>query len=130
MNDMTNDTTTTTDIVTDDATQTEQQQPPVPETKAQRKARIAAEREAARAAAAAMAMPKLPKMPRKPKAADMPCGCGCGKLVARRFAPGHDATLHAWVLRVNRGVIKASDIPHAGLKAAVIKAIGSKASAA
>lgn len=78
-------------------------------------------------ATATPALPALPKLPRAKKAADTPCGCGCGKLVARRFAPGHDATLHAWVLRVERGVIAVDAIEHAGLRAAVTKAIAAKA---
>lgn len=65
------------------------------------------------------ALPKLPRLPRKPKAAVNPCQCGCGTLVARRFVPGHDAKLHAWAIRVERGLLKLTEIKHEGVRAAV-----------
>ena len=51
-------------------------------------------------------MPALPKMPRvrKPKPAQ-DCACGCGNQTkGGRFIPGHDARLHGWALRVERGI--------------------------
>lgn len=62
---------------------------------------------------------KLPRLPRKPKPAVNACSCGCGTLVARRFVPGHDAKLHAWVIRVERGLLKLAEIKHEGVRAAV-----------
>lgn len=64
-------------------------------------------------------LPKLPRAPRKPKPAQI-CQCGCGNQTkGGRFVPGHDARLHAWVLRVQRGVIKLNEIEHEGERAAV-----------
>lgn len=70
------------------------------------------------------ALPKLPKLPRKAKAKNTACGCGCGLMVARRFAPGHDGRLHAWVLRVERGLIASAPAPHTD---AVANAIAERA---
>lgn len=56
-------------------------------------------------------LPKLPKGPRKSKPSK-PCECGCGGMTqGGRFLPGHDARLHGWALRVERGLIKASEVP-------------------
>ncbi len=66
------------------------------------------------------ALPKLPKLKRTPKAATTPCGCGCGTLVARTFAPGHDSRLHAWVIRVERGLVAVAPEPHTS---AVVEAV-------
>jgi len=41
------------------------------------------------------------------------CACGCGKPTARTFAQGHDAKAHSLILRVQRGELKASDLPAA-----------------
>lgn len=65
-------------------------------------------------------LPALPKMPRarKPKPAQA-CGCGCGEMTrGGRFLPGHDARLHGWALRLERGLVKAADIPEGERKAA------------
>lgn len=70
------------------------------------------------------------KLPRKKATADKPCGCGCGSLVARRFAVGHDAKLHGLTKRVAEGVVDLSEIGHAGIRAAVeaeLKRTGRKA---
>lgn len=48
------------------------------------------------------ALPKLPKSARK----QVPCECGCGATTGRRFAPGHDAKVLAWTLRVERGLVE------------------------
>lgn len=56
------------------------------------------------------ALPKMPKLPRKVKAKDCECGCK-GQTRGGRFLPGHDARLHAWAIRVERGVVKADDVP-------------------
>ena len=50
-------------------------------------------------------LPSMPSSSRRSSVADTPCGCGCGELVARVFAPGHDARLAGWVKRVLRGVV-------------------------
>lgn len=44
------------------------------------------------------------------------CECGCGGPTKNRFMPGHDSILRAWVLRVERGVMRLDEIPHDGLK--------------
>lgn len=57
-------------------------------------------------------LPALPTMKRtrKPKPAqDCSCGCG-GQTKGGRFLPGHDARLHGWVLRVERGVCTLRDV--------------------
>ena len=41
-----------------------------------------------------------------------PCGCGCGKTTARTFAQGHDSKAHSLLLKVDRGELKATGIPH------------------
>ena len=52
-------------------------------------------------------LPALPAMPGKGRKASTlrACECGCDGLTARRFVPGHDAKLHGWVLRVERGLL-------------------------
>ena len=72
-------------------------------------------REAAANSPAVKGLPALPKMPRstvrKAKPA-RPCECGCAQPTkGGRFLPGHDARLHAWTLRVERGMMKASEVP-------------------
>jgi hypothetical protein len=69
------------------------------------------------------ALPKLPKAARKPKP-PKPCECGCGgQTRGGRFLPGHDARLHAWALRVERGHMKANEVPapHTAAVAAYLK---------
>lgn len=41
------------------------------------------------------------------------CACGCGKLTARTFAPGHDAKARSLLLKVERGELNVSDSPPA-----------------
>lgn len=68
------------------------------------------------------ALPPLPKMPKAKKARPpKECGCGCGNMTkGGNFIPGHDARLHGWALRVERGVVKLADIPD-GERQAVAK---------
>jgi hypothetical protein len=42
---------------------------------------------------------------------ERPCACGCDRTTARTFAMGHDAKAKSLLLRVERGELKASDIP-------------------
>jgi hypothetical protein len=61
-------------------------------------------------------LPPLPKTPiaKRTKKAKPPqsCSCGCGgQTRGGRFIPGHDSRLHAWALRVERAVIKISEVP-------------------
>jgi len=39
-----------------------------------------------------------------------PCICGCGTMVNKNFAPGHDARVHGWAKKIERGEMKFSDI--------------------
>lgn len=56
-------------------------------------------------------LPPLPKAARKAKPAQV-CACGCGGMTrGGRWVPGHDARITAWALRVQRGLIKASEVP-------------------
>jgi hypothetical protein len=61
------------------------------------------------------ALPGLPRIPSsaKPKKAaqQQPCTCGCGTPTAKMWAPGHDARANGWALRIERGLIKMSDVP-------------------
>lgn len=63
------------------------------------------------------AMKKLPPLPKLPKAGrkakpSQPCQCGCAEPTrGGRFLPGHDARLHAWCIRVERGLIKLNEVP-------------------
>jgi hypothetical protein len=52
------------------------------------------------------------------------CECGCGGATQRRFVPGHDSILRAWVMRVERGVIGLDEIPHDGIRASVARVLG------
>lgn len=60
-------------------------------------------------------LPALPKMPRsttRKSKPPKPCECGCAEPTkGGRFLPGHDARLHAWALRVERKMIKPSEVP-------------------
>lgn len=59
-------------------------------------------------------MPALPALPRtsrrqKPLVA---CACGgCGKTTRSRWFPGHDGYCTGWSVRVERGLVKATDVP-------------------
>jgi hypothetical protein len=57
---------------------------------------------------------------RKPVAKRRRCACGCRKTTARTFAIGHDAKARSLLLRVDRGELKASDIPRS-LRTAELK---------
>lgn len=51
-------------------------------------------------------LPSLPSLPSSSSPRRLkPCFCGCGTPTASTFAPGHDSTLKAWVIRVERGVV-------------------------
>jgi hypothetical protein len=39
------------------------------------------------------------------------CGCGCGAGVKSRFQPGHDAKLHGWVKKLERGAMALGELP-------------------
>jgi hypothetical protein len=49
-------------------------------------------------------LPTLPRLPKKAKELRR-CECGCPGLTQSRFVPGHDARLHGWKLRVQRGLL-------------------------
>ena len=40
-----------------------------------------------------------------------PCACGCGGQTTGFFVPGHDARFKGWLLKVERGQMKVSDLP-------------------
>jgi hypothetical protein len=58
-----------------------------------------------------------------PRRAAHVCECGCGGSTQRRFVPGHDSILRAWVIRVERGVIGLDEIPHQGIRASVARVL-------
>lgn len=69
------------------------------------------------------ALPKLPSLPRmrKPKP-PKECGCGCGEMTkGGEFLPGHDSYLKGLALRIERKLMKYSDIEHEGQRKAVQK---------
>lgn len=73
--------------------------------------KISAKAKSAKSIAGLPDLPKLPKGQRKSKP-PKPCECGCNQLTrGGRFIPGHDARLHGWALRVERGLLKASEVP-------------------
>lgn len=77
------------------------------------------------------ALPALPKMARtrKPKPSK-PCECGCAAPTkGGRFVPGHDAVLHAWVLRVERGIVAEAPEPHTAAVQTLIAAKQAKTEA-
>jgi len=60
-------------------------------------------------------LPPLPKMPsaarpRKPRPTK-PCTCGCGGQTAGLWVPGHDARAKGYALRIERDIMKLSDVP-------------------
>lgn len=78
-----------------------------------------------------VSLPALPSLPSASRARRLrACACGCGGTTQGTFVPGHDSTLKAWVIRVERGIIDATpeDIPHAGLLAAVKNVLAIRAS--
>jgi hypothetical protein len=59
-------------------------------------------------------LPVLPKLPKTKKdRPEHPCACGCGEMTKARFAPGHDSYIRAWAIRVERKVVKLSEVPEA-----------------
>lgn len=59
-------------------------------------------------------LPELPKLPKTKKdRPEHPCECGCGEMTKARFAPGHDSYIRAWAIRVERKVVKLSEVPEA-----------------
>lgn len=56
------------------------------------------------------ALPPLPKSPGKKKPLK-PCKCGCGSQTRAIWYPGHDSRMRGWILRVERGYVKLSEIP-------------------
>lgn len=59
-------------------------------------------------------LPAMPRLPRARKAKPKrPCACGCGAETTGTYAPGHDSYLRGWKLRVERGLVKLSDVPEA-----------------
>lgn len=70
------------------------------------------------------ALPPLPRAKRAKKTVPKDCECGCGgETRGGRFIPGHDSKLKAWTLRVERGLMKVSDIEHEGTRNAVKRAM-------
>lgn len=68
-------------------------------------------------------LPSLPSIRRSLRS----CECGCGGSTQRRFVPGHDSKLRAWVIRVERDIVKLEDIPHDGIREAVAREMGRSA---
>lgn len=61
------------------------------------------------------ALPKLPAIKRanrtsKPKPTK-PCMCGCETPTKGDWAPGHDSRAKGWAIRVERGIVKLSEVP-------------------
>lgn len=101
------------------------------ETREQRKARLreaaeakhaAKEQEQAKVAAKPKPEPKVPETPEQRDARiaakkTNPCVCGCGQLVERFFAQGHDARVHGWLLKVAKGALKLAELNESVRKA-------------
>lgn len=51
--------------------------------------------------------------------AENPCGCGCGTLVARRFAQGHDARFYGWAKKIVSGQLEPKDLPNKAARQAL-----------
>ena len=47
----------------------------------------------------------------KAEVVQSPCKCGCGTMVNKNYAPGHDARVHGWAKKIQRGDMKFSEIP-------------------
>jgi hypothetical protein len=63
-----------------------------------------------------LSLQKLAPMPKR-KGGLRPlhdCECGCGGKTQARFVPGHDSILRGWMLRVERGLIKLSEMEKYG----------------
>jgi hypothetical protein len=52
------------------------------------------------------------------------CACGCGKTAVRTFVIGHDAKAKSMLLKVERGEMKAADLPRTLLAPEVRKGDG------
>jgi hypothetical protein len=96
---------------------------PKVESKGERLKRLNAERVAklAESQSKRAAMPGVDLVPPKPSreasgrmkgpaVKDKQCKCGCGKLTAGYFYPGHDARFKGWLLKIERGVAKPEDL--------------------
>lgn len=55
-------------------------------------------------------LPPLPRAGKKQKP-QKECECGCQQLTRSRYVPGHDSYLRGWVLRVERKIVKISEVP-------------------
>lgn len=76
-----------------------------------------------------VSLPQLPSLPSSSRPRRLrACFCGCGGTTASTFCPGHDATLKAWVIRVERGIVALEDIGHAGLARQVAAIVALRAS--
>jgi hypothetical protein len=57
-------------------------------------------------------LPALPKLPKgRKEKPEHECECGCGDMTRARFAPGHDSYVRGWAIRVERKVVKFSEVP-------------------
>lgn len=74
-------------------------------------------RKAATATLTKGAAPKAAKA-KGPVSRDNACKCGCGEMTSKHFVPGHDARFKGWMLKIERGQAKKTDL----LTAEVIKA--------
>lgn len=71
-------------------------------------------------AASSVSLPRLPKS-KGTGGSTGSCLCGCKQATGSRFVPGHDATLLAWALRVEKGLVKEAPAPHTHNVAVEIK---------
>lgn len=54
----------------------------------------------------------LPAMPKaKKNRPSRPCACGCGGSTKGTWVSGHDGRATGWALRVQRGLLKLTDVP-------------------
>lgn len=75
-----------------------------------------------------VSLPALPSLPSSSKPRRLKaCFCGCGGTTASTFVPGHDSVLKAWVIRVERGIVKIAEIGHEGLAKKVTEVVASRA---
>lgn len=63
-------------------------------------------------------LPPLPKLPKSGNGSRerkvkpiVDCTCGCGGKTTGAWVPGHDARARGWAIRIERDVIKMSDVP-------------------
>jgi hypothetical protein len=62
-------------------------------------------------AAALKATRKTPLERKTKKKANGKCMCGCGGSTGGYFVPGHDARFKGWLKRLERGIMKRSELP-------------------